>query len=129
MAAIVATLINVFSRLYDFLRLLWGLLAGFFVAVWDAFILLVQPFINILVQITVFLVKFTADVLLFILTLAVSILPVMPDTPAGSTDFSMLGQANRYLPISEVAALALVWSTIFGAIAAYKLAKFVRGAG
>lgn len=129
MAAIVATIVTAFTRFFAFLKTLWGLLATFIEAVWAASMVALDVTVAALSSVLVFAATFLVDALVLLITIALSILPAMPQSPAGASDFSMLGQANRYIPVSEVAAFTAVWGTIFGAIAAYKLAKFIRGAG
>lgn len=127
MAAIVQTIVTSFIRFFDFLRYLWMVFVGWINFAWSSSMAVLDALLAASLEIFLFGIRAVTDVLLFIFTIAVALLPTMPDVPqVGSLS---LGGANRYVPITEVLALAGVWATIFGAIGAYKLAKFVRGAG
>jgi phage-related protein len=82
MAAIVATIMNFARRLFDFFLNIWDVFVSWIYVVWDALMRVIDILLSLFVQVFVFLAQFLADVLIFILWLAVSILPVMPEGPS-----------------------------------------------
>lgn len=127
MQAIVVTIVNAFTRFFDFLIYLWKVFVGWIEYIWATTMQLLDVIFSVLVTIFVYGLEAVTSVLLFVFSLALALLPTMPDGPTvGGLN---LGAANRYLPIAEVAALSGVWVAVFGLIGAYKFAKFVRGAG
>lgn len=129
MGALIATIVNFARRLFQFFLNIWDVFVSWIYVVWDASMRVIDVLLSLFVQVFVFLAQFLADTLIFILWLAVSILPSMPDGPELSGVGGIISQSNRYIPVGELAALSGVWAAIFAAIGLYKMAKFVRGAG
>lgn len=128
MFAIVQTIFNSFFRFFNLLEWLWAWLAYWVTAVWGAGVHVLQLVINVAAGLLVFVLQVVTDLIMALFALILTITPEMYAGP-GIMGGLPLNQVNRYLPFTEVAALSAVWIAIFGGIGAYKLAKFIRGAG
>ena len=137
MQAIVTTLVRLFTELGDWYTDRWDDFIDLIEEVWDASMDVADMVGVYYNEVLGFYWQFWQDIFLLLCNVFIDIffiflsVPVglLPDMPDGPDSVSIVGQANVYLPVVEAVALTAAWGTVFGLIAAYKLAKFVRGGG
>lgn len=129
MQALINTIVSFATAIFDFFKGIWEVAVKWIRVVWNAAMDVADLLLSAFLQLFVWIVQGVTEVLLILFSLAVNLLPSMPDSPSVGSLGDIVTQANRYIPVSEMASMTGVWSAIFAAVGMYKLAKFVRGAG
>lgn len=129
MGAIVGILL---SRLAPFLV---TMALNLWTAVWVAVVavigIILERGTHIFSKVLVFALDKLLDLAVALLLWLVGKLPDMVGAPPidMSVFVSVVGFANRWFPVQEMAQALVYWSIIYGAVFLYKTVKFVRGGG
>ena len=107
-----------------------GTLGSFFEGIWASFLGLLDQVLAWALALLDWVVLGIVSLFFAFLEVLAGLLPAMPEKPA---ELGVLGDAlalaNRYVPITEVLQLAVLWGVIYAGMYAYKGYRAIRGGG
>lgn len=130
MSALVRFLQGVIDAIVAGLSWAVRMLGSFFEGIWRAFLGVLDQILAWALALLDWVVLGAVSLFFGFLEALAGLLPAMPEKPA---ELGVLGDAlalaNRYVPITEVLQLAVLWGVIYAGMYAYKGYRAIRGGG